>query len=190
MIPQSPSQTVGPFFHFGLTERPGDVLVDDLTQGQRILLTGQVIDGDGIAIPDALIEIWQADVNGYYNHPADPNQDKADKHFKGFGRSDTTVDCCYHFKTVKPGRVLWDEKTLQAPHVNLRMFARGLLIHAHTRLYFSDESEANAADPILNRVPPERRTTLIARLQANEDLPTYRLDIHLQGEAETVFFDI
>lgn len=190
MIPQTPSQTVGPFFHFGLTERPANLLVNDLTQGQRILLIGQVIDGDGLPIPDALIEIWQADANGYFNHPADSNQPKADPHFFGFGRADTMADHYFHFKTIKPGRVPWDDKTWQAPHVDLRMFARGLLIHAHTRLYFSDEAEANASDPVLGRVPAERRATLVAQLQANRDLPTYRLDIHLQGDAETVFFDI
>ncbi len=189
MLKQTPSQTVGPFFHFGLKFR--NVLVDDQTQGQRILLRGQVLDGDGQPVPDALIEIWQADCHGIFNHPADPRRTQADPHFNGFGRSDTTQGG-YTFKTVKPGRVPWADQPDQhdqAPHVNVHVFARGMLIHAMTRLYFADEP-SNETDPVLNLIDdPARRQTLIAQREPSDDLPTYRLDIVLQGDGETVFFN-
>jgi protocatechuate 3,4-dioxygenase, alpha subunit len=188
-LPQTPSQTVGPFFHFGLfTRADTHILVTDQTRGERILLTGQVIDGDGVPVPDAMLEIWQADAEGYFNHPADPNHALADPHFRCFGRS-ATAGGGYLFKTVKPGQVAYDEQTTQAPHVNVRVFARGMLIHAYTRLYFSDEAASNAVDPILNLIEPERRHTLIARRQTGQDLPTYCLNICLQGDGETVFFE-
>jgi protocatechuate 3,4-dioxygenase alpha subunit len=187
---QTPSQTVGPFFHDGLMTRPDwNILVDDRAQGQRILIKGQVIDGDGAPVPDALVEIWQADANGCFNHPADPNQAKADPYFRGFGRSDTVNNGQFTFKTVKPGVVAFDESQDQAPHINLRVFSRGMLIHAYTRLYFADEKAANAADPVLNLVDELRRETLIAYPEDTGDLPTYCFNIVLQGTDETVFFD-
>lgn len=187
---QTGSQTVGPFFHYGLmTKDDFNILVTDQARGQRILIMGQVIDGEGNLVPDAMIEIWQADAGGYFNHPADPNQAKADTGFRGFGRADTKDGGVYTFKTVKPGSVAFDGEQDQAPHINVRIFSRGMLTHAYTRLYFSDEEEANRTDPILNLVDLERRPTLIAQLQDNEDLPTYCLNIVLQGDGETVFLD-
>jgi protocatechuate 3,4-dioxygenase alpha subunit len=186
MLKQTPSQTVGPFFSFGLTLGGENMLVNERTSGQRIYIEGRVLDGDGEPVPDALVEIWQADAYGFFNHPADPNQAKADRYFHGFGRSGTVEGGRFWFKTIKPGPIPGPDQ--QAPHVNVRVFARGMLIHAVTRLYFSDES-ANEHDPVLNSVNPKRRQTLIAVRQESEDLPTYRFDIHLQSERETVFFD-
>lgn len=187
---QTPSQTVGPFFHYGLmTHDDFNILVNDDTLGQRILIKGQVIDGSGSPVPDAMVEIWQADVNGHFNHPADPRHDQADRNFRGFGRADTVNNGVYTFKTVKPGVVPFNDTHDQAPHINVRVFSRGMLIHAYTRLYFGDEVEANRNDPVLNLVPPERRHTLIALPENRGDLPTYGFNIVLQGENETVFFN-
>jgi protocatechuate 3,4-dioxygenase alpha subunit len=185
MLPQTPSQTIGPFFYDALiAEGRGinAVLTQNGARGQRIVITGSVLDGDGVPVPDAMIEIWQADAGGIYNHPADPSHAQADPHFPGFGRSDTRDGGRFSFTTVKPGRV-----GDQAPHVNVHVFARGMLIHAHTRLYFSDES-SNASDPVLAHVPAERRHTLIAQLQPGSGWPTYCGSIVLQGADETVFF--
>ena len=188
MLTQTPSQTVGPFFAYGLIFGGDNVLVDERTSGERLYIEGRVIDGDGQPVPDALVEIWQADAQGIYKHPADPQHERVDSHFRGFGRAETADEGRFWFKTIRPGRVAWDDEQLQAPHVNVRVFARGMLIHAVTRLYFADE-EANQADPLLNSLPPERRPTLIARREESADLPTYHFDIHLQGPRETVFFD-
>jgi protocatechuate 3,4-dioxygenase alpha subunit len=189
-LPQTPSQTVGPFFHIGTVETRGEhVLVTDETRGQRIVIRGRVLDGEGEAVPDVLLEIWQADASGIYNHPDDPEHERADPHFRGFGRADTVKDGNFAFRTIKPGPVDYDGERRQAPHVNVRVFSRGMLTHAYTRFYFSDEESANAADLVLNLVDPERRDTLIARLQLSEGVPVYQLDIRLQGRGETVFFD-
>ena len=189
MLKQTPSQTIGPFFDFGLFFGGENVLVTDQTRGERIYIKGRLLDGDGNPVPDGMIEIWQADAQGHHNHPADPQHDKADKHFRGYGRSDTVDDGQFSFKTVKPGRVAWDEKQQQAPHVNVLVFARGMLTQALTRLYFSDET-SNESDPVLNLIDdPARRLTLIASREESEDLPTYCFNIVLQGDLETVFFD-
>lgn len=185
---QTPSQTVGPFLAIGMTHEGEDVLVNDQTSGQRIIITGTLHDGDGEPITDGVIEIWQADAQGIYSHPDDPRHEKADKHFRGAGRSDTADNGQFSFKTIKPGSVTWDDNQTQAPHINVRVFGRGMLVHAITRLYFSDEEAANASDPVLNLVDDARRQTLIATLENTQDLPTYRLDIRLQGDSETVFF--
>ena len=187
---QTGSQTVGPYLHIGLIYGEGqNLLVNELTKGQRIRVMGQVTDGEGTPIPDAMIEIWQADANGHFNHDADPNKASADPNFKGFGRAETLNNGIFTFKTVKPGVVPFDADQDQAPHINVRVFARGMLIHAYTRLYFSDEEAANKTDPILNLVEEDRRPTLIAQMQESEDLPTYCFNIALQGENETVFFN-
>lgn len=187
---QTPSQTVGPFFHYGLITKPDlNILVNDDTKGQRIIIKGQVTDGVGHPVPDAMLEIWQADSEGYYNHPADSNQAKADPNFKNFGRADTVNGGVYTFKTIKPGSVPFDAERNQSPHINVRVFSRGMLTHAYTRLYFGDETEANQADPVLNLVPEARRHTLIAMKQETGDLMTYCFNIALQGEGETVFFN-
>ncbi len=190
-LKQTPSQTVGPYFAYCMTpkqygypfsELAGGDLTTAETAGQRIRIEGCVYDGEGQKIPDALIEIWQADSQGRYAHPADPRSSNTD--FHGFGRMGTGTDTenRFVFHTVKPGSV--DGR--QAPHVNVIVMMRGLLTHTFTRIYFSDEGEANATDPVLNSVDESRRHTLIAQ----NDGSVYRLDIHMQGDHETVFFDI
>lgn len=178
---QTPSQTVGPFFYDGLIFAGDNVLVDDQTRGQRITLCGFVLDGDGAPVPDALVEIWQADATGIYPHSADPRYAQADPHFRNFGRSPTVDKGQFSFTTVKPGTVAG-----QAPHVNVRVFARGMLVHTITRLYFADDP-ATAHDPLLQSLDPARRPTLLAQ-RAGEDAWVYRFNIVLQGEQETVFF--
>jgi protocatechuate 3,4-dioxygenase alpha subunit len=189
MLGQTPSQTVGPFFAFGLIRDDENVLVNDLTRGQRIIVHGHVFDGGGAAIDDAMVEIWQADAAGVYNHPDDPRHGQVDEHFRGGGRAGTNNrEREYRFKTVKPGPVPWEGAAMQAPHLNMRVFARGMLLHVITRVYFSDE-RGNEQDPILASIADgERRKTLIAVREAIQDAPTYRMDIHLQGDRETVFF--
>lgn len=192
---QTPSQTVGPFFSFGLAPEQygyafrsiaGSALADDTTIGTRISITGHVIDGQGKPANDALIEIWQADAEGRYAHPADPRSSNAD--FKGFGRVGTGTDpeCRYRFDTIMPGPIGADA----APHINVIVFARGTLNHLYTRLYFEDQAAANARDAVLQSVPPERRATLIARRDKTGPELAYRFDIRLQGDGETVFFDV
>lgn len=191
----TPSQTVGPYFAYGLT--PGskyewndafsnDLVTPDAT-GDRIRIAGQVFDGDGAVIPDAMLEIWQADAQGRYANPRDtralPNAT-----FKGFGRCGAGAKGEFSFDTIKPGTVPDPDGKPQAPHILLAVFARGMLLHLYTRIYFDDEAEKNAGDPILALVPAERRATLIARREASG--ATYRFDIHLQGDDETVFFDV
>jgi protocatechuate 3,4-dioxygenase, alpha subunit len=184
---QTPSQTVGPYFAYGLTsEQYGyefssiatPSLVDENTPGERIRLTGQVLDGEGKPVNDAIVEILQADTDGKFGKPS----------FSGFGRcgTGTTPDNRYFFDTVKPGRVGQD----QAPHIDVVLFMRGLLSHVFTRIYFDDERAANAADPVLASVPEDRRGTLIARRETLPSGTAYRFDIHMQGERETVFFDV
>ena len=182
--PQSPSQTVGPFFHYGLISLTSHVLINEKTKGKRITLTGTVYDGDGAPIPDALIEIWQADSSGIYHHSADPHYKDADPNFKGFGRSDTVKNGQYRFETIKPAVAKMDDES-QSPFIRARVFARGMLIHASTRIYFSDED--NSRDSIFKTVPEARQPSLVAKLEPNS---VYRFDIYMQGEDETVFFDI
>lgn len=189
MANQTPSQTVGPFFHISLARSGENDLVREATRGQRILVRGRVIDGDGEPVPDAMLELWQADAQGICPHPADPRQAQADPNFAGFGRAATSPEGAYSFTTIKPGPVERQGEPTMAPHLNLRVFARGMLIHANTRMYFPGEA-ANADDPVLARVPEERRATLVATAGEADDLPTYRFDVVLQGESETVFFDL
>jgi protocatechuate 3,4-dioxygenase, alpha subunit len=185
------SQTVGPFFSLGLlrkdTER--NVLIQPATEGERIRIEGRVLDGDGVPIPDALVEIWQANAHGRYNHPADQRSLPLDPAFTGFGRSGTDEDGYYWFETIKPGPVPFDESRLQAPHVTVTVFARGLLNHLFTRLYFADEP-ANANDATLLCIPEERRATLLARRESVEGAVVYRFDIILQGANETAFLNL
>lgn len=183
---QTPSQTVGPFFHHALPYAAGDNLADGATEGERIAVEGRVYDGDGLPVNDALIEIWQADARGRYRHPEDDDTPRNDG-FGGFGRMPTDEDGRFRFFTVKPGPVPGPNGAMQAPHINVSVFARGVLKRLATRLYFADE-ERNRADPILGLVPEARRPTLIARRAG--DGPVYVFDIVLRGEDETVFFDI
>jgi len=181
---QSASQTVGPFFRIGLMYgRAQNNLVGEQTAGERITLTGVVYDGDGQPISDAMIEIWQPDANGIFNHPLDPLQAQADPHFRGFGRAENRNAGKYEFNTIKPGG-----RDRRPPYINVHVFARGMLIHAITRIYFSDEP-ANTVDPVLSSVEPERRHTLIATREESKGRPVYCFDIHMQGEDETVFFN-
>jgi protocatechuate 3,4-dioxygenase alpha subunit len=187
---QTPSQTVGPFYSIGLTSKTMNVLATDGTEGQRIRIEGRVFDGDGKPIPDAMVEIWQANSYGRYNHPDDKQEKPLDGTFLGWGRSGTDENCLYGFETIKPGPVPGHDGTVQAPHINVVIFARGMLLHAYTRLYFADEP-VNEKDPILNSIKnKKRRQTLIASPGMENGKTVYRFDIRLQGENETVFFDM
>ncbi|MBD0288925.1 MAG: protocatechuate 3,4-dioxygenase subunit alpha [Flavisolibacter sp.] len=190
---QTPSQTVGPFFAYSLTaEQYGydynslvnGLLVDNDSDAQRIYITGNIYDGNGQTIPDALVELWQADANGSYrSYPIHKKNDG----FTGFGRLGTGTDAKHRFvfTTIKPGSVAG-----QAPHINVILFMRGSLHQLYTRLYFSDEVEANGKDELLDVIPEERRTTLIAQKKKYAGGVAYHFDIHMQGENETVFFDV
>lgn len=177
------SQTVGPFFHIGLSP------VTDLTfaglAGERIALNGRVLDGDGQPVNDALIEIWQANAQGSYAHPEDRQEKALQSGFRGFGRVPTDAQGAFRFVSIKPGRVPGPRGALQAPHLLVAIFMRGLLKHLVTRVYFPDDP-ANAADPVLGSVAAERRETLIARPRENGEL---EWNVVLQGDRETVFFD-
>jgi protocatechuate 3,4-dioxygenase alpha subunit len=187
---QTPSQTVGPFYSIGLTRAPMNVLATDAAHGERIRIQGQVFDGDGQPVPDALVEIWQANAYGRYNNPEDKQEKPLDSSFMGWGRSGTDENCFYRFDTIKPGPVPGPGDTVQAPHINVAVFARGMLVHAFTRIYFGDEL-ANATDPVLNSIKNKaRRSTLIARREERDGKTIYHFDIRLQGGNETVFFDM
>lgn len=187
---QTPSQTVGPFYSIGLTGKTMNVLATEATEGERIRIEGRVFDGDGNTVPDAMVEIWQANSYGRYNHPDDKQEKPLDSRFTGWGRSGTDGNCFYSFETIKPGAVPGPGGAAQAPHINVVVFARGMLLHAYTRLYFADEP-ANASDPVLNSIKnKKRRQTLIATPGMENGKTVYRFDIRLQGENETVFFDM
>lgn len=187
----TPTQTVGPFFSPALLRDPWNVMTTDTTRGQRIRVEGRVIDGAGAMVPDAMIEVWQANASGRFNHPRDSRDLPFDPEFTGFGRSGTDDAGVYWFETIKPGPVPYQSQgdQLQAPHLSLTIHARGMLNHAQTRLYFEDEP-ANDSDPILALVPADRRGTLIARRAEEDGEVVYRLDIVLQGLGETVFLNI
>ena len=186
------SQTAGPFFRFGL-DRPewSDLTAGGKAAGKTIRIEGRVVDGDGAPVPDALLEIWQANAVGKYAHSGDRQEKPLDPNFRGFGRCATDGEGRYHFVTIRPGAVPGRGNAMQAPHVNLRVFARGLLKHVTTRVYFPGEA-LNATDPVLSTVEDlSRRRTLIADGASADGSPTvYRFDIVLQGKGETVFFDI
>ena len=184
------AQTVGPFFGPAMVRDDAiqHVLTGPDTEGQRIRIEGGVYDGEGAPVPDALVEIWQANAFGRYNHPGDERDAPLDPEFTGFGRAGTTDDGRFWFETILPGPVAFDREGMQAPHIAVTVFGRGLLHHLFTRIYFADEP-ANATDPILQRVPADRRGTLIAT-RLNDDEPVvYHWDIILQGPGETVFFN-
>jgi protocatechuate 3,4-dioxygenase alpha subunit len=164
-------------------------LVAPDTVGERIRLEGNVYDGDGVGVPDELIEVGQANHEGRYNHPADARDRPLDPAFHGFGRAATDAAGSYFFETIKPGRVPFNDQRLQAAHICVAVFARGLLNHAFTRLYFADDP-ANADDPVLQIVPAERRATLLARRGDEAGITVYQFDIRLQGAGETVFFNL
>jgi len=195
---ESASQTAGPYVHIGCTPNfsgikgvfPSDLgsaMVNAQTKGRRIVLTGKVLDGTGTPLRDSLVEIWQADSAGYYPSPSE-TRGAADPHFTGFGRCATDLDTgVYTFETIKPGPVPYPDGRPMAPHISMWIVARGINLGLHTRVYFSDEADANAADPVLQRVEHKVRVpTLIAQMDGD----TYTFDIHLQGPSETIFFDI
>jgi protocatechuate 3,4-dioxygenase alpha subunit len=186
VLPLTPSQTVGPFFHVAVPYRAQETIAGPEASGQRIVIDGSIRDGQGKPVPDGLVEIWQADHAGRSPHPEHPERSKADAAFTGFGRIPTDDQGRFVLETIKPGRVAGPEGRLQSPHLLVSVFARGLLDRLVTRIYFDDEP-ANALDPILACVPPDRRSTLLARSAGDG---RYRFDIVLQGVGETVFFDV
>ncbi len=199
---ETPSQTAGPYVHIGLA--PGaagfDIYSAELGQeiagpdapGESIRVEGCVYDGTGAPVKDVLIEVWQADAAGIYPHPEDPRHAMVARGFRGWGRVISDFDSGeWAFDTIKPGKVPGRSGSVQAPHINLWIVARGINVGLNTRLYFSDEVRANADDPVLNLIEQRhRRDTLIARRHDREGTPVYRFDICLQGEDETVFLDI
>lgn len=199
-LKESASQTAGPYVHIGLA--PGAAGFDiyrqelghDITgpnaKGERIRIEGRVIDGMGGPIKDVLLEVWQANADGHYAHPEGGGE--VEDGFRGWGRVISDFETGeWGFETVKPGKTRGRNVGTQAPHLNFWIVARGINIGLNTRMYFGDETEANAKDPVLNIIEWEnRRATLIAERSETDDLPTYRFDIQLQGDNETVFFDV
>ncbi|RVU15184.1 protocatechuate 3,4-dioxygenase subunit alpha [Methylobacterium oryzihabitans] len=202
-LKETPSQTAGPYVHIGLIPHQAgfdifetnfsNVLAGPDTTGERIRIEGRVFDGADSPVRDVLVEIWQANAAGRYNHPADRQEGKPlDEGFRGWGRTGSDFETgLWHFETVKPGPVEGRKgHRPQAPHVNFWIAARGINIGLQTRLYFPDEAEANAADPVLGLIEqPNRRKTLIARREERGGGVVYVFDIRLQGQDETVFFD-
>lgn len=181
----TPSQTIGPFFAYALTPRAyggselaTEQVATDGVAGERIRVEGTVFDGDGAVVSDAMIEIWQADAQGRFNASGNAG-------FTGFGRAETTAEGGFHFDTIRPGALPGPDGRMQAPHLSVSVFARGLLVRLATRIYFEGEA-GNAGDPILALVPEDRRGTLIAKRTGQG---AFRFDIRLQGESETVFFE-
>jgi protocatechuate 3,4-dioxygenase alpha subunit len=185
----TPSQTVGPFLAIGLTWEDGPYVVP-AGAPDAITIIGQVLDGAGEGVPDGLVETWQAGPDGRFAHPGDPRGAAGDGGFRGFGRSATDAEGWYRIVTRKPGALPCPGGGTEAPHLDVSVFARGLLDRVVTRLYFPDEADANAADPVLCALPDRSRAaTLIAR--ADPECPAQlRFDIRLQGDGETVFFDV
>ena len=199
---ETPSQTGGPYVHIGLLPQQANIevfennfnnqLVQENTLGERIRLEGQVFDGLGLPLRDVLIEIWQADANGVYPSAADIQGKAVDPNFLGWGRTGADFETGFwSFNTIKPGAVPGRKGTTQAPHIALIIFARGINIGLNTRVYFDDEAEANAQDPVLKGIEwAPRRQTLIAKREERDGEVVYRFDIRVQGEDETVFLDI
>jgi protocatechuate 3,4-dioxygenase alpha subunit len=201
-LKETASQTAGPYVHIGLI--PGmagfdifeknftNVLAGPNTKGERITLEGRVLDGTGTPLRDVLLEIWQADAAGRYNHPADRSPGAIDGDFRGWGRAGSDFETgLITFETIKPGFTVDKTGRKCAPHVNVWIVARGINIGLNTRIYFSDEEAANAADPVMNLIEqPVRRSTLIARRNARAGKVIYDFTINLQGPDETVFFDV
>lgn len=181
------SQTVGPFFHIGLNWLYKDNLAGPGISGEHLEITGRVLDADGQGVPDAMLELWQANAHGKYAHPEDTQEKLLEPGFQGYGRLSTAEDGSFRFATVKPGRVPGPDENLQAPHIVVSVFMRGLLRRLITRIYFPDEA-ANTEDFALNLIEPARRGTLIAR-KSTDDEARLEWNVILQGPEETVFFD-
>lgn len=201
-LKETASQTAGPYVHIGLIpamagfdifeKNFSNVLVTPTTQGERIALEGKVLDGSGAPLRDVLLEIWQANASGRYNHPADRSAAALEQDFRGWGRAGSDLESgLVTFETIKPGAIIDKVGRKCAPHVNVWIVARGINIGLNTRLYFSDEQAANAADPVLNLIEqPARRATLIAKRAERAGKVVYSFTINLQGPEETVFFDV
>jgi protocatechuate 3,4-dioxygenase alpha subunit len=199
---ETASQTAGPYVHIGLApgaagfeifeKEFGRDIAGPNAAGERIRVEGRVLDGTGAPIKDVLIEVWQANAAGAHASPEDPRHGEVEQGFRGWGRVISDFDTgVYGFDTVKPGRVMGRCGRMMAPHLSLWIVARGINIGLSTRMYFGDEAEANAADPVLNLVEnPARRPTLIAARETRDGAAFYRFDIRLQGDGETVFFDV
>jgi protocatechuate 3,4-dioxygenase alpha subunit len=181
----SGSQTVGPYLHIGLTWLNTDRIAGAGVKGERVVIQGRLLDGDGVGVGDGLVEIWQANAAGKYAHPDDRQRSALEKGFRGFGRVPTDAKGRFRFSTIKPGRVPGPGGKLQAPHLVVTVFMRGLLKQLATRIYFPGDP-ANLQDPILKQVPAGRRATLIARRKGKGVL---EWNIVLQGRNETAFFD-
>lgn len=202
-LKETPSQTAGPYVHIGLIPHQAgfdifennfsNILAGRDTQGERIVIEGRIFDGTGSPARDILVEIWQANAAGKYAHPADLQNKPTDAAFRGWGRTGTDFETgIYRFETIKPGPVIGRRgHRAMAPHVSFWLASRGMNIGLSTRLYFSDEQALNAEDPVLNMIEPaSRRTTLIAQRSERDGRAVYTFDIRLQGDGETVFFDI
>jgi protocatechuate 3,4-dioxygenase alpha subunit len=200
---ETASQTAGPYVHIGLAPNAAGfnifetnfshILTNAHTEGERIVVEGRVFDGSGTPVRDVLLELWQANAAGRYNHPADQQQEKnIDEDFRGWGRTCSDFDSgVWRFETIKPGPVTGRDGRMMAPHLNLWIVARGINIGLNTRMYFSDEQAANAEDPVLNLIEWEvRRNTLTGKREKRGNEVVYTFDIYLQGENETVFFDL
>ena len=201
-LKETASQTAGPYVHIGLI--PGmagfdifeknftNVLAGPNTRGEPITIEGRVLDGTGAPLRDVLLEIWQANAAGRYNHPADRSAGEIDPDFRGWGRAGSDFESgLITFETIKPGATLDKAGRRCAPHINVWIVARGINIGLNTRLYFSDEEAANSADPVLNLIDqPSRRSTLIAKHSERGGRTVYSFTINLQGPDETVFFDV
>ncbi|MGF1611339.1 MAG: protocatechuate 3,4-dioxygenase subunit alpha [Kiloniellales bacterium] len=206
LLKESPSQTAGPYIHIGMAppvaglpvraDETPNVLAGPRARGERIRIEGRVFDGEGAPVKDAIIEVWQADANGIYDHPADQRNIPPDPDFRNFGRAVCDLKSGHwSIDSVKPGPVPGPpigskDGGSMAPHISIAIFARGINIHLNSRIYFDDEADANEADPILALVEPARRDTLIARRGARDGQAVYHFDIRLQGDDETVFFDV
>ncbi|HEX2333709.1 MAG TPA: protocatechuate 3,4-dioxygenase subunit alpha [Burkholderiales bacterium] len=179
------SQTIGPYLRIGLEWMVIEDLAPKGVAGERVRIEGRVLDGDGKPVNDAALEIWQANSHGKYASPEDKQAKPAEQGFRGYGRSLTDDAGAFRFRTIKPGRVPGPDGKLQAPHITVTLFMRGLLKQLQTRIYFPDDP-ANADDPVLNLIPPERRGSLIAKRRADGE---FEWNVVLQGRNETVFFD-
>jgi protocatechuate 3,4-dioxygenase, alpha subunit len=186
-LPATTSQTVGPFFRIGFKWLYVDNLAGEGARGDKVEISGRVLDADGQPIPDAMLELWQANAHGKYAHPDDAQEKSADPAFSGFGRIPTEEDGTFRFTTIKPGQVPGPNGKLQAPHIVVSVFMRGLLRRLVTRIYFPDEP-SNHDDFALNLVEPDRRSTLIAR-KSTTGGAQFEWNIIMQGPDETVFFD-
>jgi protocatechuate 3,4-dioxygenase, alpha subunit len=182
----TPSQTVGPYFAIGLTWDDGPEAVPDGTEG-GLWIRGRVTDGNGEPVPDAVIETWQADADGRFAHPDDPRGAVDWGNFRGLGRSGTDDDGRYAIYTIKPGPVPGPDGSMQAPHIDVTVMARGMLARLVTRIYFPEEEAANAADPVLSSLPATAASETLIATKSDDG---YTFDVNLQGENETVFFDI